>query len=351
MANKKLHTILKWILTFFVGLAFVFAILFIGLIISQFLQSNEFSFQAILVAVGFIGASVIITKQTHLLGHYFIGLLFHYRLISYNLQGISMIPLQKEKNSAHLIWYYAAGILCNLVLGCLLVLLLWLLPLQSMPLLQFFLFALCITLFAYGGLQSLSYCSDGLPTDGKILWGLLFHSDFSKYYVSTVHLSEALKVGLRPSQLPLQSYKEESEVTSSDAVFLLYLYYKALDLQKASTMLKYVKMLENNFSIIPQHLQATVICELCYASTLKGQTHLAQSYYALMREFPAEDRTLSYYRACAYYFFYGKGNIRQTLSAISYGMETLSACPFSGIAAMEQTLLQNLLQDMQEHLA
>ena len=97
-------------------------------------------------------------------------------------------------------------------------------------------------------------------------------------------------------------------------------------------------------------MQATVLCELCYASTLKGQTELAKSYYSLMREFPPEDRTLSYYRACAYYFFYCKGNMRQTLSAISYEMELLSSCPFAGMVAMEQDLLQNLLQDFQEQL-
>ena len=223
MANKKLRAILKSIVTIFVSIAFLFAILFIGLIISQFLQSNEFSFQSILVAIGFIGISILIAKQTHQLAHLWIGSLFHYRLISYNLQGISMLPLETEQKRTHIIWYYAAGILCNLILGCLLLLILFLLPVPIPALLQFFLFALSITLFAYSGLQAISYCSDGLPTDGKILWGLLFHSDFSKYYLGTTQLAESLKIGLRPSQLPLPSYEEETEITSSDMISLLYL--------------------------------------------------------------------------------------------------------------------------------
>ncbi len=350
MANPKLRSILKSAVTILVSIAFIFAILFIGLIISQFLQSNEFSFQSIAVVVIFIGVSTLIAAQTHRFGHFLAGTLLHYQLLSYNLRGISMIPLQKEKDTTKQIWYYASGILCNLILGLVTLLILLLAPLKLPALLWLFLFTLSLTWLVTGALQSVSYFNEGTPTDGKILWGLLFRSDFSHYYTSTVNLLGALKAGYRPSQIPMQSYKEEKEVQASDGIFLLYLYYKALDLQKASIMLKYSKMLENNFAMIPQHLQPTVICELCYTSTLKGQTHLAKSYFSLMRDFPAENRNLSYYRACAYYFFYGKGNRKQALSAISYALETYASCEFSGIASMEQDLLQTLLQDIMDKL-
>ncbi len=350
MANPKLRSILKLAVTILVSIAFIFAILFIGLIISQFLQSNEFSFQSIAIVVIFIGVSALIAGQTHRLGHFLAGTLLHYQLISYKLQDISMIPLQKEKDKINQIWYYAAGILCNLVLGLTTLLVILLAPLGLPTLLWLFLFTLSITWLATGTLQTVSYFNEGTPTDGKVLWGLLFRTDFSHYYVSTINLLTALKAGYRPSQIPMHSYNEDKELQSSDAIFLLYLYYKALELQKASVMLKYSKMLENNFAMIPQHLQPTVICELCYASTLKGQTHLAKSYFSLMRDFPAENRNLSYYRACAYYFFYGKGNIKQALSAISYALETYSTCEFEGIAAMEQALLQTLMQDITDNL-
>lgn len=350
MANTKLRAVLKSIVTLLVAIAFILALLFIGLIISQFLQSNEFSLKSIAVVIFFIGISAWIAGQTHRLGHFIVGSLFHYQLISYQLQDISQIPLQKEKNATRQIWYYASGILCNLLLGIILLLFLLLAPINMPTLLWLFLFTLSITWLVSGCLQAVSYYNEGKPTDGKILWGLLFHSDFSHYYVATVNLFTALKAGFRPSQIPMHSYEEGKELQSSDAVLLLYLYYKALDLQKAPVLLKYVKMLENNFAIIPQHLQPTVICELCYASTLKGQNTLAKSYFSLMRDFPAEERTLSYYRACAYYFFYVKGNTKQALSAISYALETYASCEFEGMLAMEQALLQSLLQNITETL-
>ena len=351
MKNAKLRSICKNIITVIVGIAFIFAILFIGFIISQFLRSNEFSFQSCLILILFIGGSVLIAKQTHQLGHFLAGTILRFQLVSYNFQEIIMIPKKKDCKPTHFLWYYASGILCNLLLGIIALLLLAFFSSQKLSLLELFLFTLGITWLCSGALQSVSYFSEGVPTDGKIIWGLLFHSDFSNYYIATTNLFHALKQGVRPANLLLNAYEDDNqELQSSDIVFLLYLYYQALDLQNASALLKYSQLLEDNFALIPQHLQAAVICELCYTSTLKGEADVAKSYFSFMREFPAEDRTLSFYRACAYYYFYNKGNTKQALSAISYSLDTISSCPFSGMVEMEQSLLQTLLQEIREIL-
>lgn len=350
MAKSTLRSILKQIVTILVAIVFTFAFLFIAFIISQFLQSNEFSFLSIAITVGFLGISLFISSLTHNLGHFLVGNIFHYQKISHNSSGFTMIPTQKETSMIRQILYYASGILCNLILGIAIFCVACFAPLGLPTIPWLFLFTFGVTLFVSACVQAISYYSEGVPTDGKVVWGLLFHSDFAKYYVATTNLFGALKTGLRPSQIPMRSYSREAELQSSDMLLVLYLYYKALDLQKASAMIKYVNILEENLSIVPKSLHSTVVCELCYANTVMGLDEQAATYFSLMKKLPADTRSMSYYRALAYYFLYCKDNYKQALSAISYAIETSDSCEFKGMLALEQQLLQALLQNMAEEL-
>lgn len=350
MAKSKLRSICKNIVTTLVTIVFLLASLLICLIISQFLQSNEFSFQAVGIVVGSIAISLFLATQAHNWGHYLMGNMFHYRLISHDLNEITMIPSQKESSMTRQALYYAAGILCNLLLGIAVLVILFVIPVKLPVIVFLFLVALSFTLLVTAGIQAVSYYSDGIPTDGKVLWGLLFHSSFSDCYIANNNLLAALKGGLRPGQILMRSYSSTAELQATDSLLVLYLYYKALDLKKASVLVKYVKLLEDNLSVIPQSIHDTVICELCYANAVMGLDEQAASYFSLLKHLPPEARSMPYYRALAAYFFYCRGNCRQALSAISYAMETSASCEFKGMLALEQELLQTLLQEIAEEV-
>lgn len=350
MAKSKLRSTFKTVVTALVSIVFLFAGLLICLIISQFLQSNEFSFLSIGITVGSIAIGLILSTITHNFAHYLVGNIFHYRLISYDFNEIIMIPAKKESSATRQAIYYAAGIVCNLILGIALLLVLFLAPLKLPTIILLFLVAVSFIWIITAGIQAVSYYSDGIPTDGKVLWGLLFHSDFSKYYTDNTNLFSALKIGLRPAEIPMRSYSNDAELQATDSLLVLYLYYKALDVKKASVLIKYVKLLEDNLTVIPQSIHDTVICELCYANAVMGLQQQATSYFSLMKQLPAESRSMPYYRALAAYFFYCKTNCKQALLSVSYAMEMADSCEFKGMLDLEQELLQTLLQEIAEEI-
>ncbi|MCI8538561.1 MAG: M50 family metallopeptidase [Oscillospiraceae bacterium] len=334
----------------------------LGLLVSAmdlhfpFVQYSLPGFLASVIGTMLVGC--VLVTNIHELGHLTAGLLQGYRLLSYRMGPVcweyengkmvirfrlnkgysglcAMLPPKRRSGRLAHLYYYAGGILFNLLTAGLLMLwlrlgagTLWLR--DALTLIAFFSLAI-------GLVNLIPYFSQGNPTDGKMIWTLLAGKEEAKAYLALTQVSAQLASGVRPGRLKLPK--------SLDCLpqGKLFEYYFLLDRGELDQAWAALGELERTIDRFPSVGVTALYYELCFSACLREDIPKAKEWHERVQLTLDQDKDANGLRVRAYYAWYAEGDWAGARTLAQEGQAVLSVYPVQGQAEMEGELLRKLL--------
>lgn len=303
----------------------------------------------------------------HEFGHFLFGKLLGYQLIMYQIGPLAftyengkmkfrlkrakgfaglcaMIP-SKDTNSLekkHL-FYYAGGIILNLLTG--------LASLLVLPFISSLNGQLSIFLFA--GISILLGLTNLIPyqtsgnhfSDGKIIFGILRQDPNTVAMLTLQNTFTQLAGGIRPSKLII----EDSQLAGEhDPSLVLLQYFQAMDQDESARAIDLAKRLIKLLDKVPSVTLPGFYYELITAGILFNQPTWIETYYPLAEKTLKSDRDLNGERVKAYYSWY-TGNETQALQHIEQAKSVANKFPIRGQIKMELMLIDKLAEKLQQN--
>lgn len=343
MLKLSLRQVIRQLVTITVTAFFMVSGFLIGLVISQILQSNQYSLLSILFVICYAAISIGLSVLCHNLGHWIAGACMGYQLISQSILQISMVPYKRPVTWLNQCWYFASGILLNFLLGVLLLLFFRRMPWELHNLYRLLILSIAAALILHSCITLTSFFSSEIPNDGKLLWGLLFGKSFSIYYITETNYLQALKAGIPPRDIPLCPFPDRSQLYAQDYLLALQWYYKALDLRKTKYVLHFAEFLAAHLQNLPSPLYRQVLCELCFLHCLKGKHVEATAYYEEVQDCIENSYDIFHLRIRSYYEAFVRQDLPAAIFYAKAGLSFQNTYDYKGLLPMETTLLQEIL--------
>ncbi|WP_067840931.1 M50 family metallopeptidase [Amphibacillus sediminis] len=351
---KRLLFVVMFIVIFFL----------IGFFMAIYFDTNDMTFNISIsnIVVSYLLFLVVgfVVINLHELGHFLFGRLLGYQLITYR---IGMLSLTKENGKLKLEWiknkgygglcamippkdsnpydkkhlyFYAGGILLNLLTG-----------LIAIPALRFvsgygqtFLFIFIFWSIIMGLLNLIPLKTSGnIHSDGKIIWGILLNDPIVAGLLAAMAVNVQMAGGVRPKALHLP----DNSMTNHEPSLLLFNYYAALDEGDLERLPQLVEQIERRLNDFSTFLLPAIYYELVMAGCILDDQRLVNQYYPLAHQTLKRDRDLNGERIKAYYAF-ECGDLAQAKTHIDKGRMVAKKFPLPGQIEMELTLLDRLEQ-------
>ena len=341
----------KKVLTLFIIAFFMISGFLVGFILSQILNNEGYTLSSILILSAFICVGIYSALAFHNLGHFLAGKIFGYKLLSYNFIEIVMVPFKKPVGYGIQCLYFLSGILMNLFMVIPTIAFLVFYPsltflpqpMNSLLHLQILILLIC---FLYAALINLtSFVSNDRLSDGKFIWGILFHNTNIKYNLDKFNIDQAILFGVRPRQIPIDNSPYDSNYVFdySDMPNILNLYYRALDSNNIRTVLKFYNIMESNISVIPQDFIPIVKGEICFINCIKGDVKNATYYFNSVKADIENNYSMTALRILAYYEYYINENLTYSRFYAKAAFHFQASFKQKGLIPVETRLLNDIL--------
>ncbi len=330
-------------------------------------ETGELTPALILVYIVLIFIAVFININIHEFGHYIFGKALGYRLLFYRIsifawnnenskmkfslirnRGYSglcgmLAPERRLASYKHAL-YIAGGLILNLLTGILFILVPSILSIHYM-LANFFTIT-GVTALLLALLNFIPYISENMPTDGKLLWGLILKKPFAGKLMEFNELNTQLAVGVRPRDIKLSQPPSGDDLDYIDLMLVLYSYFKAIDTPAPEKVSNLAGIMERNLDILPAYILPGFYYELCYVSCIHDNPEKAGDYYLKSGKVLQRDKDINGMRVKAYYEYYINKNAGAALKLCEQGLSAAGEFPLKGQGEMEKDLLLMLLSHL-----
>lgn len=315
-------------------------------------------------------ACFLLVINIHELGHFLAGSMMGYRLISYRILFLafirendrirlrfipnmryggvcSMLPSGKEIPISRTGWFYAGGIVANVITGlCCLALSTPAAGLSGTWI--WFMFFIALISLSSAAVNFLPFTPGNHPTDGKIIWAMLLHDPWSEKYIRLHQTVSQLGSGVRPRDLELPCKPDLENPCYYDLLLLLYWYFRALDSRNREETVDLARRIEALFSQYSVLTQPAVCYELCFTGCVTGDAAMAKEYYRKAGRHLQQDRDANGLRIKAYYEFYILENQATARKLCDRALSVAHLFPIRGQAVMERELVRSLERKIAE---
>lgn len=271
--KKYIRPVLSFLLVMVIGFLFGFMLgFFVNLESLAFDGMHWFTLILVICLAFYIALPIQIL--VHEGGHLFFGLLTGYRFVSFRLfslvltrsnghwklkryalcgtagQCLMLPPIINDRQHPYLL-YNLGGIILNLASSFIMLLCLVVLPVNAYWLLFGLIF--CLVGFYFAVVNALPAASPFINNDGRNALEIWRHLSEIEGFDLQLMVAGKLAKGLRPGELPLDSYEEKTYDVSllMSAATLMLLEARALDRHDFSTVLFYVARLTDKSSAVP----------------------------------------------------------------------------------------------------
>ena len=256
-----------------------------------------------------------------------------------------MVPSHKDPTLGKSLFYISGGVMATLLAGIIFLMLFIFNPFSLNPQILFFLLSLSLSFFLNTGINISSYYSDGIPTDGKLIWNIIFKSStFPEYYINMTNIGRSLEYGIRPKRIPMKDFDLSKDPSSFDIIFILNLYYKALDDKDISSAMKYFRLLEKNISKVPENLAYHVNGELCFINCVIGNSDKSAYYYEKIKDAIENKFDMTSLRIRAYFEYYADHDNSASLFFLKAALCSRDNFENKGLIPLETRFIKELLQ-------
>ncbi|MFW6311510.1 MAG: site-2 protease family protein [Nanoarchaeota archaeon] len=364
--NKVLKFLKEMLICFIIGG-------FIGVILIVLEENPRFAYLldklpqievSFLTSLMLIAIASFININIHEFGHFVLGKILGYKLISYRFSIFSwnnengkmkfsirinkgysglcaMLPPDKKLHKGIEILFYAGGIFFNLIFA-LIFLFLGSLMSEYVIINNLFLFIALIG-FILSVINLLPFDSGNSSTDGKIIWSLILKKPFANKLTDIKKISSQLAAGIRPGELSISFPDDMTNIRTYDLIFILYFYFKALDNNNENMMSAYAKILEDNIEVFPNHALPPLYYELCFQACISDDKEKAKEYYEKAGKILQKDQDVNGLRVKAYYEYYIKENFEKAFIYCEDALAVVDKFPIKGQAIMEERLVKELI--------
>jgi len=341
-------------LVYATSVVFMISGFLVGLVISQFLDSNRYSIPSFGIAFLFVFLGVAVSILIHNLGHMIAGNILGYKYISRKTLDFSMIPSKKPVTLTQQGFYYFSGILANLFISLVLIISFFSFSIFSEPLYKLLQLTISVALILNACINLSSYFSSESPNDGKILWSILEGSPFAQKYLLENNVILALNTNERPADIPLEELNINDIPDFKNTYPLqlaLFHYYKALDSKDTRGVLTYSNFLEKYINLYedPEVLSPDsklynyIAYELCFISCVKGNKGKAMRYYNWVKDSLEKSYNISSLRVRAYYEYFINDSKDTAFLYSNAAMDFSDSIELKGLLPLETNLLKELI--------
>ncbi|MDQ2084878.1 site-2 protease family protein [Herbivorax sp. ANBcel31] len=361
--NKRMVILLPVLVGSFLG--------FIGgySLVGSFLV-GEWDFTNIILFFIFLSIAVFISINVHELGHLIFGKISGYKLISYRIgffaidnengrikfsiiKNIDYIGLcamtvpEKEVSPHNHLLYYAGGILFNMVFGIFLIVIKNIYNVNNS--LNMFLIITAVISILLGTINVIPFFSGNNPSDGKIIWSMIFKRPFSDKVIEVNKLCSQISAGKSLEDVAIPSNFNIYQPDMMDTTILMYSYFKALDADDAEKCSKYINIMKQTINYIPGQLLPHVYYELCYNACINKEREKAAKYYKKAGKILQNDKDINGIRVKAYYEYYVNKNMNVAKFFCERALEVADKFPIKGQALIEEKLVKRLKTVIEEN--
>jgi hypothetical protein len=362
--KKKKNKMLAVLIQLFIGVIIGFVG---GVSIVDKLFSGEWTLARVILFLLFIFIAIFININIHEFGHFIFGKRLGYTLVSYRVaiftwnnengqmkfsiiknkgyDGLcAMIPPERPLPPCKDGLYYAGGIILNILSGLVFIGVRFL-PLGfSQPVNSFFsiLGGIAVVL---GIINFIPFVSQNNPTDGKILWSIIFKKPFARKLIEITKMSSQLSAGIRPRDMQASYSIAGDNLEVFDIMAMIFSYFKALD-NNSEDMMYYIDLLEKNIDTFPPQLLPSVYYELCYTGCISGDENKAKEYYKKAGKILQHDKDINGLRVKAYYQYHINKDIEAAMILCENALAVAHKFPIKGQGLMEKDLVISLIEQM-----
>lgn len=309
--------------------------------------------------------SLFLLIHIHELGHFFFGKLAGYKLLMYKVgplcwkyeNGHFKFELEKIKGYLGLcmmlppasgadrkanLYYYAGGILMNILTGTIALLFAFLTPGIS-PALFLGLSVFGLLSVGMGVLNLRPSMSQNNPTDGMILWSLWKKNAFAEGFIRINRMQIEISMGIRPRDLKELTDEDRNTAEPYIRIYhLIYLLYKAWDEADMEKLKKQADRIDGMIAHVPTAVEDPVKFELCAAYAATGDFEKARNYHTEIATKLDKEKDCNGLRIKAYYAWFAENDKEAALSFCRQGLAVTDQYPLKGQAIMEEELLKRL---------
>jgi hypothetical protein len=363
--DKNRKTWLSLLLNLAAGLGFSFVFIFTIARIGGGWTPIVLIAGAAMLLLGFF-----LSIHIHEMGHCLLGLMFGYRLISYRVGFLAwnyengrmrfailrnrgygglcaMVPPEQELRPGQAILFFSGGLLANYFTAMAALSAQGLLSLTTSS--RLFLFSLGAASLFLAVTNSFPLTVGNNPTDGKILWGLIFKEPAAEKMVRIHRLTAQLAAGVRPAELALPESWPAGSVDVYDLTLLVYRYFQALDQNDANQAQMLAQQLELSTAAFPAFMQPSLYYELTFMAAVSNNPERAKHFHQKAGQILQKDEDVNGLRVKAYFAWFVQQNAREAIRLARQGIDVAALFPLAGQGKMEAELLRTLLRTIEEN--
>ncbi|GAA4067184.1 M50 family metallopeptidase [Amphibacillus indicireducens] len=345
----------------------------IGFVGGYFLANTEIavdlSIQQLIISFLILIIVQFIAVNIHEFGHFLVGKILGYRLLMYQIgllaftyeNGKMKFQFKRAKGFAGLcamippmgtnmldkkhVFYYAGGIIINVVTG--------LLALIGLPFISNLYGQIFIAIFSFisivlGLANLVPYKTAGNHfSDGKFIVGILKQSPSVKSMLTIQNTFTQLAGGIRPKDLLIDT---DQLLNQDDPTLLLLQYYQALDHNDQEQFIQLIEKIIDQIGHVPSVSLPGFYYEILTAGILSERTEWIETYYPLAEKSLNQDQDLNGARVKAYYAWH-QGDFERVQQQIDHAKTVAPKFPIRGQAEMELMLINNLQEKLNIKLA
>lgn len=338
------------------------------------LRLNNYETAMIFIMPLFILLIIMLTYllniAIHTLGHYIAGKHIKFKLLGFQISIFSwmyengklklvltplglftglcnMLPQTRKIKKSEYLCYHSGGIIANLIFLIFSVLLFCLVnPAFTSPWFYLFSFSFLTSLF-YFLLYIIPYVYKNRPSDGKIIFGLLFNTSYIQQLMLLDHISSYFSHGPRPKDCIHEYTFPLNEIHPQFRYMLAYLRYQsALDAEDFATAKESITIFESRLDCIPLYRKQTFYYELIYFySAIEKNEEKAKKYYSMVERELLDDSDINGRRVLAAYEYYINHNKEVAIECLAKAIVVADQFPLKGQLVMEKELILKLQKD------
>lgn len=338
-----------------------------GVFLVDRLFFGDWGFTELFLCFFYVITGLFISVNIHEAGHLILGKLNGYKFVSYRVGFLTlnsengkikfsimknfgymglcaMIPQEKEIPRWKHLLYYSGGILFNILFGIALIVIKK--AAKPQDLLNMSLTMISVFSILLGIVNLIPFFSGNNPSDGKIIWSIIFGNPFSKKLMKVNRLCSQFAAGKPLRELDVPSDFNIYQPDALDVTLLFYSYFKALDTDDDENRSKYIKKMKQWINYIPGQLFPHACYEICYNACIDGDREEAEEYYKKAEKVLKNDKDMNGLRVKAYYEYYVNKNINVAKFLCESALEVADRFPVRGQALIEEKLVKRLIDIM-----
>lgn len=338
-----------------------------GFFLVDKLLVGEWDFTRNILIFAFLIIGLFISINIHELGHFVLGKINGYNLISYRVGFFALnnengkikfsimknngyaglcamsVPEEDIPRYGHLL-YYSGGVLFNIIFGIVLIAIKS--KANTSDLLNVFLIITAVISILLGIINSTPFFSGNNPSDGKIIWSIILKRPFADKIMEVNRLCSEVSAGKPLKDMDIPSNFNRYQPDALDIIFLVYSYFKALDTDDTEKRFEYIKIMEQSINYIPSTMLPPIYYEICYIACINEDKEKAIEYYKKAGTILQKDKDVNGMRVKAYYEYYINKNINVAKFFCESALEVVDKFPIKGQALIEEKLVKRLIAIM-----